>query len=112
MAKKMKDFSVNVMPDEVLYTSINSSKDGYNSARMVVRKGEKEYMSISYEWEGKKIPGFAMDLMDFMKTNNMESSGVWPEKEEAFKEFSKKMNKEMCEECGEPIEKCKCKDKM
>lgn len=114
MAKKMKDFSINVMPDEVLYTSINSSKDGYNSARMVVRKGEKEYMSISYEWEGKKIPGFAMDLMDFMKTNNVETSGAWPEREDAYKEFSKKHMKEesVCPECGLKKEECECKKDM
>lgn len=87
---KMKDFSVTVMPDEVMYTSINTSKDGYNSARMVIKKGDSEYMSISYEWEGNSIPGFAMDLMGFMKNNNAETSGVWEGKEDAYDEFSAK----------------------
>ena len=88
-SKKMKDFSVSVSPDEVMYTSINTSKDGYNSARMVVKRGDNEYMSISYEWEGNNIPGFAMDLMGFMKNNNMETSGVWEGREEEYASFKK-----------------------
>lgn len=86
---KMKDFNVSVQPDEVMYTSINTSKDGYNSARMVIKKGDSEYMSISYEWEGSSIPGFAMDLMGFMKNNNAETSGIWEGKEDAYEEFAK-----------------------
>lgn len=81
---KTKDFMVNVKPEEVMYTSITTSKDGYNSARMVIKKGDNEYMSISYEWEGKSIPGFAMDLMGFMKTNNVETSGIWDGREEEY----------------------------
>ena len=108
---KMKDFSVSIVPEEVMYTGISTSKDGYNSARMVCRKGEKEYMSISYEWEGESIPGFAMDLMEFMKRNNMEKSGVWEGQEQAFTEYSAKMKEEKCEECGLPKEECKCKPK-
>ena len=95
MAKKVtSDFSVSVTADEVMYTSINTSKDGYNSARMVVKKGDNEYMSISYEWEGKGIPGFAMDLMGFMKDNNVETSGVWSGQEEVYKSYS-------CKNCAE-----------
>jgi hypothetical protein len=86
---KLKDFSISVQPDEVMYTSINTSKDGYNSARMVIKKGDSEYMSISYEWEGNSIPGFAMDLMGFMKNNNSETSGIWEGKEDAYEEFAK-----------------------
>jgi len=89
MAKKAKDFNVSVMPDEVMYTNISTSKDGYNSARMVIKKGDKEYMSISYEWEGGTIPSFAMDLMGFMKNSGQETSGVWEGQEEAYEEFSK-----------------------
>jgi len=88
MAKK-KGFSVNVDPEEVMYTNISTSKDGYNSARMVIKKGDSEYMSISYEWEGSGVPGFAMDLMSFMKTNNVEKSGIWKGKEEAYEKFIK-----------------------
>ena len=111
----MKDFSVSVNPEEVMYTSINTSRDGYNSARMVIKKGDSEYMSISYEWEGNNIPGFAMDLMGFMKQNNIESSGVWADKEEAYAEYAakkgvnpfvkKKDEKDMTDEEEDPKKK-------
>lgn len=104
-SKKTKDFSINVTPDEVLYTSINTAKDGYNSARMVIRRGDNEYMSISYEWEGDGIPGFAMDLMGFMKQSKVEKSGVWYGKDADYEEFARnkhgsktKDNKEGSEE--------------
>jgi len=92
MAKKnkMKNFDVSIAPEDVMYTSINTSKSGYNSARIVVKKGDNEYMSVSYEWEGSGIPGFAMDLMGFMKQNNVETSGVWEGREDAYKAFSRK----------------------
>lgn len=114
-SKKTKDFSVSVDPSEVMYTSINTSKDGYNSARMVIKKGDNEYMSISYEWEGSGIPGFAMDLMGFMKSNNIETSGIWADQEEAYEEFSAKKGvnpfakKGKCPDCGKPADKCTCK---
>lgn len=117
MAKKMKDFNVSVTPDEVMYTNISTSKDGYNSARMVVKRGDNEYMSISYEWEGSGIPGFAMDLMGFMKQNNMEASGVWEGKEESYEEFAAKKGenpfakKGTCPDCGKPSDKCTCEKK-
>jgi len=107
---KMKDFNVSVTPDEVMYTNISTSKDGYNSARMVIKKGDKEYMSISYEWEGDSIPGFAMDLMGFMKRNSVETSGIWKDQEKAYQEFSAKgkPKEELCTQCGKRKEECKC----
>ena len=85
---KAKDFMVKVDPASVMYTNISTSKDGYNSARMVVKSGEKEYMSISYEWEGNSVPGFAMDLMEFVKSSGMETSKVNEGFEEEFKDFA------------------------
>lgn len=93
MAKKDKMFNVSIDPKDVVYTNISTSRDGYNSARMVVKHGDNAYMSVSYEWEGNGIPGFAMDLMGFMKNNNVETSGVWPDQEDAYEEFSAKMKK-------------------
>lgn len=92
MAKKLeKTFNVSVKPGEVMYTNISTSKDGYNSARMVVKRGDKQYMSISFEWEGSDgvIPDFALDVMDFMKSSGKETSGVWEGMEESFVEYSK-----------------------
>lgn len=91
---KIKDFSVNINPTEVLYTSINTSKDGYNSARLVAKRADKQYLSVSFEWEGGGIPDFALDLVEFMKANNMETSGIWVDKESDYAEFAAKMSKE------------------
>lgn len=92
-SKKGGNFDVSIKPEDVMYTNISTSKNGYNSATIAVKKGDSEYMSISYEWQGSEIPGFAMDLMGFMKRQGIETSGVWEGKEEehaAFEEFSAK----------------------
>jgi len=89
MANKVNDFNVSIKPEEVMYTSINTSKDGYNSARMVMKAGDKAYMSVSYEWEGGGIPDFVLEMMAFMKGSGMETSGVWTGKEKDYEEFSK-----------------------
>jgi len=68
MAKK-KDLTIKVIADQIMHTGISVSKDGYKSARMLVKIGDKEYMSIGYEWEGENVPGFVMDLMSFIKAN-------------------------------------------
>lgn len=85
MATKKKGLSINIGKDEVMYTNISKSKDGYNSARVVVKRGEKEYMSINYEWEGDGVPGFAMDLMGFMQSNEIDPNVVVNEK--AYTEY-------------------------
>lgn len=71
MAKK-KDLTIKVMADQIMHTGISVSKDGYKSARMLVKVGDKEYMSIGYEWEGDYVPGFVMDIMSFIKANEEE----------------------------------------
>jgi len=83
MAAKNKGLTINVDKDEIMYTNISKSKDGYNSARVVVKRGEKEYMTISYEWEGDGVPAFAMDLMGFMQANEIEPNTVVMEEEYA-----------------------------
>ena len=67
-----KDMKISISPDQVVFTNISRSKDGYNSARIVAKMNEKEYMSVSYEWEGNTIPDFAMNLMGFMQANELE----------------------------------------
>ncbi len=91
MASK-KGMTIKIDPDQVLYTNISKSKDGYNSARVVVKVSEKEYMSVSYEWEGDAIPDFAMNLMSFMQANAIES-GVNEERAAEYEEFAAKSKK-------------------
>jgi hypothetical protein len=86
MAKK--DFSIKVKVDDVMYANISTSKDGYNSARMVVKQANEQYLSISCEWEGDAIPSFALDLMGFMKASKVETSGILPGKEDDYETYA------------------------
>jgi hypothetical protein len=111
---KVSNFNVSIKPEEVMYTSINTSKDGYNSARMVMKSGDKAYMSIGFEWEGGGIPDFVLEMMAFMKSSGVETSGVWEGKEAAFSEWAAKTDpkmaeKEICKGCGKKKDKCECK---
>jgi hypothetical protein len=108
---KQKNMSINIDPTQVVYTSIMKDKSGYNSARIVVKAADKEYMQISYDWEGSGIPDFAMNLMDFMKSSNVETSGIWPGQEAAHLEYedaAKKKKMEKCPDCGKPMPFCSC----
>lgn len=91
MAKK--DFNIKIKAEDVMYTNISTSKDGYNSARIVVKRGDNEYLNVSCEWEGTGIPSFALDLMGFMKANKSEVSGVLPGKEDDYKKFTDREEK-------------------
>jgi hypothetical protein len=91
MAKK--DFNIKIKAEDIMYTNISTSKDGYNSARMVIKRDDSEYLSVSCEWEGDKIPSFALDLMGFMKANKPEVSGILPGKEDDYKKFIDKKEK-------------------
>ena len=89
---------VKVTPDEVVHTSISKTKNGYNSARVVVKRGDNEYMSINYEWEGEGVPSFAMDLMGCMQANALPFGKVVEGKEEAYSKFSDREKEDKAEE--------------
>jgi hypothetical protein len=89
---KAKDFTVKVLNEEVMYTSISKSKDGYNSARIAAKKGDKEYLSITYEWEGDGVPSFALDLMDFMQANKIKAGKITEGMEEDYGSYVKTKN--------------------
>lgn len=121
MAKK--DMMIKIMPDQVMYTNISKSKDGYNSARMVVKTGEKEYMAISYEWEGDGVPDFAINLMQFMQANELEVGKEYEENAKKKCGGGGKKNKstedavaqtktkeKICPECKKPMSECTCEE--
>ena len=107
MPKKM---SINIEPDQVVYSQISKSQDGYNSARMVVKSGEKEYMAISYEWEGEGVPDFVMGMMGFMQANHIELSSAdeWVRPEEAEEEEGGAGSQVHCKNCKKTKDKCDC----
>ena len=93
MASKKKDLKLNIMAEEILHFGMSVSKDGYKSARVVVKKGDKEYMSIGYEWEGEGIPEFVMSLMGFVQANKEiidEANNKWEEGTDEEVEYAKK----------------------
>lgn len=83
---------ISIAADQVMFSNISRSKDGYNSARVVAKINDNEYMSVSYEWEGKEVPDFAMNLMGFMSANKMEIGPV-EEHADEFAELSAKKGK-------------------
>ena len=95
MASK-KGMTINVNPDDVMFTSVQKSKDNYNSARMVVKVGDKAYMNIGVEWEGDTIPAMAMDMMGTLTAAEIEPNMVVPGKEadyDAYEAAEDKMPK-------------------
>ena len=82
---KDKEFSVSIKVENIVYTSMSKSNDGYSSARLVSKTDDKSYLTVFSEWEGENIPDFAMNLMGFMKAAKMEKSGVCPGKEDLYK---------------------------
>ena len=89
-AKKAKDMTIKVIADQVMHSGISVSKDGYKSARMLVKLGDKEYMSIGYEWEGEGVPDFVMNLMSFIQANKETIDTSVTEKANEYKEYSRK----------------------
>lgn len=89
MASK-KDLRVSIMPDEVMHFGMSVSKNGYKSANVVVKKGDKEYMHIGYEWDGEGIPEFVMSLMGFVKANEEEINEITASLSDEEKEYAKK----------------------
>jgi len=102
MASK-KGLTISVKPEDVVYTSIQKSKDNYNSARMVVKVGEKAYMNVGVEWEGDTIPSLAMDMMGTLTAAEITPNTVVEGREAEYEEYEaaadkmpkKKKKKEM-----------------
>lgn len=92
MAKK-KDLTIKVIADQIMHTGISVSRDGYKNARMLIKVGEKEYMSIGYEWEGDQVPGFVMDIMSFIKAHKEEISQSEEEHAEEFATYNERHKK-------------------
>jgi len=86
MASK-KGLTINIKPEDVVYTSITRSNDNYNSARMVVKVGDKAYMNVGVEWEGETVPTFAMDMMGTLTAGKIEPNTVVAGREVDYEEY-------------------------
>jgi len=102
MAKKAMNIKID--PEQIMHSGISVSKDGYKSARMLVKVGEKEYMNVGYEWEGEGVPSFVMDMMSFMKSN---AEAVEKAKEEHAADYKEYIDRDTDEkEDEEAAPKC------
>ena len=91
----MAGLTLQLSPEEVVYVNISTSKSGYNYATVGVRRGQDDdYISLSYEWRGKKVPDTVMDMMSFIKENDaMITANL-----EANKEIASKFERKPVEE--------------
>lgn len=71
-----KTYTVSLDVDKVRSVNISRYSDGYNYANVSSKMSDDEYMSISYEWKGKQIPEFAMNVMEIMKGAGTEKAAV------------------------------------
>ena len=62
------DMTISISPAEIMGSEVMKSGE-YKYARVSVKKSDKQYMSISCEWQDAEIPEFVMALFDFMKAN-------------------------------------------
>ena len=86
MAEKKFNFSFS--SGEVMYTSIRKSAGGYNYATVGIKRGEDQFVNIDYEWKGKDVPDFAMDMLGFMQANKEEIEEVSKEMAQVYKDFT------------------------
>ena len=86
---KNKDMVIKISPDEIVGSEIIKSGD-YRYASVGVKKGDKEYMRISYEWQGDTVPEFVMGIMHFMSSNKEEIDPLKEERAEEYKELKER----------------------
>jgi len=68
---KNKGLTINIMPEEIVGSEIVKSGD-YKYASIGIKRGDDEYMRISYEWKGDGVPEFVMGVMSWMQSNQEE----------------------------------------
>jgi hypothetical protein len=66
MAKN--DMTITFKPEEIMGSEIMKSGE-YKYARVGIKKGENEYMTVSYEWKSETVPEFVMGLMKYISSS-------------------------------------------
>ncbi|RLI62849.1 MAG: hypothetical protein DRO67_06780 [Candidatus Asgardarchaeum californiense] len=68
MAAKKNGLSITIAPEEIIGSEINRSGE-YRYASIGVKKGDNQFMRISYEWKGDAaIPEFVMGIMGWISS--------------------------------------------
>jgi hypothetical protein len=81
---KNKGLTINIDPEEIVGSEIVKSGD-YKYASIGIKRGDNEYMRISYEWKGDGVPEFVMGIMSWMQSNKEEIDKA---KEEGAEEYA------------------------
>ena len=68
---KQKGLTINIAPEEIVGSEIVKSGE-YRYASVGIKRGDNEYMRISYEWKGDGVPEFVMGIMSWMQSNKEE----------------------------------------
>ncbi len=92
MAEKEKKFNFSFNSGEIMYTSIRKSAGGYNYATVGIKRADDQFINVDYEWQGKNVPDFAMDMLGFMQASKEEVAKVSTKITEEYEEFSKRLN--------------------
>jgi hypothetical protein len=91
---KNNGLTINISPDTIIGSEIMKNRD-YKYATLAVKLGDKEFMRVSYEWQGDGVPDFVMGIMSWMQSS---------ENQEAIKNL-KETNKELYNELKERFSK-------
>ena len=65
---KNNGLTINISPEEIVGSEIVKSGD-YKYASVGIKRGDNEYLRISYEWKGDGVPEFVMGIMSWMQSN-------------------------------------------
>ena len=83
-----KKFNFSFSSGEVMYTSIRKSAGGYNYVTVGLKRGDDQFVNIDYEWKGKDLPDFAIDMLGYMQANKKEVAEATEKLAEEYKAFS------------------------
>ena len=106
-----KGLTVKIMAEDVTSVNISKYSDGYNYASISAKPGSgkesascgctpdaatagcgcgKEYINVSYEWQGNDVPDVVMDIMSFVQKEKAAIDISIEDKAEEWKEYSAK----------------------
>lgn len=109
MAKSLK---VQIMAEDITSISISKYSDGYNYASISAKPGSKkedascgcpettagcgcgcgkEYIYLSYEWQGDDVPDVVMDIMTFVQAEKASIDLSIEEKAETWAAYQEEM---------------------
>lgn len=88
-----KKYALAFSSGEIMHVDVAKSKSGYNYACVGIKRGKDQFMSISYEWEGDKLPDFVMDVMSYFNEERKEKASTeeFKEAKESFEAFMKRL---------------------